>query len=76
MGTWILQKSLSVLSGSSQLLAVHKKSVAEQGFFHEFTFDNVVEFEFKLRHMPNHHQDNYNNTHWLQYLRWTGILSY
>ena len=28
------------LSGSSQVLAVYKKSVVEQGFFHEFAFDN------------------------------------
>ena len=36
----MLEISLSALSGSSRLLALHKKSVIEQGFFHEFTFDN------------------------------------
>jgi len=31
---------LSALSGSSRLLAMHKKSVLEQGFFYEFAFDD------------------------------------
>ena len=42
IGNWILEKSLSAFSGSSRLLAVHKKSVVEQGFFHEFAFDNTA----------------------------------
>ena len=29
-----------MLSGSRRLLAVHKKSVVEQGFVHEFAFDH------------------------------------
>ena len=39
---------MSALSGSSRLLAVHKKSVVEQGFFHEFAFDNTC-----LKHSTN-----------------------
>ena len=40
MGNGILEKSLSVLSGSSQLLAMYKKSVVEREFFDELAFDN------------------------------------
>jgi len=39
MGNGILAKSLSALSGS-KYLAVYKKSVVEQEFFHELAFDN------------------------------------
>ena len=42
MGNWILEKSPSAFSGSSRLLAVHKKSVVEQGFLHDFAFDNTT----------------------------------
>jgi len=42
MGNGILEKSLSALSGSSRLLAVHKESVVEEGFFHEFAFDSTA----------------------------------
>ena len=42
IGNSILEKSLSALSGSSRLLAVHTKSVVEQGCFHAFAFDNTA----------------------------------
>ena len=39
---------MSALSGSSRLLAVHKKLVVEQGVFHEFAFDSTT-----LKHATN-----------------------
>jgi len=39
---------LFAFSGSSRLLAVHTKSVVEQGLFHEFAFDKR-----HLKHMMN-----------------------
>ena len=38
----MLEKILSALSGTSRLLAVHKKSVVQQGVFHEFAFDSTA----------------------------------
>jgi len=60
IGNWFLEKSLPALSGCSRFLAVHKKSVVEQGFIHEFAFDNKAlkrldEFRMCCKHSKFEH---------------------